>query len=394
MQIIEKQTVKKYSNKINNVIGWGISREKLHTKLFDKTYKLQTLDIDFGTKCSLHCPHCFKNKFNHAEINGNVLTFDEIKEIILQAKELGLESIKILGAGEPLENEEFLDFIKFNSSLDIHTCVFTKGHVLGNDNLAKKYNQNYGITTARDLAKELYSLKTSILLGFNSFEKDKQLAFCGVPNSTNFNYFECRNNALILLIEAGFNKFNENEATRLALICAPYKLSNIDEVFDIYKFGKKQNIYVAICPSTVSGMGHSEQEKIKQCKGEFYQKSIDVYTQIYVWAIKNQYISKEDFIQDGVSLYPGAHVCNQVAAGLYIIWDGKVMICPGLDGADAIVYDDVRKKSLKEIWKNSPNYERAGMTEKFNFQCVAREKALFNNDNFYSIVYKKVLSKI
>ena len=180
----------------------------------------------------------------------------------------------------------------------------------------------------------------------------------------------------------------------MALICSPYKLSNINEVFNIYKYGKEQNIYVAICPSTASGMGHHEQEEIQKRKDEFYEKSIDLYTQIYVWAIENGYISKEDFWRDGVSLYPGAHVCNQVAAGLYIIVDGKVMVCPGLDGKDAIVADDVRKNSLREIWINSVNYKRAGMLEKFNFQCVAREKELFNDENFFSIVYNQVLNEL
>jgi MoaA/NifB/PqqE/SkfB family radical SAM enzyme len=379
---------------INNVVGWGISRGELHSQLSDGTYKLLTLDIDFGTKCSLHCPHCFKSMFNHDEAYGNALTLEDTKKVILQAKELGLESIKILGAGEPFENEDFLNFIRFNTALGIHTCIFTKGHVLGNDDLVKKYNQRYGITTARDLAKELYRLRTSILLGFNSFNEDTQLAFCGVPKSDKFDYFTYRNNALKILIDTGFNRYQENEATRLALICAPYKLSNIDEVFDIYKYGKSQNIYVAICPSTISGMGHHEQKQIQKCKGEFYEKSIDLYTQIYVWAIQNGYIAKEDFVKDGVSLYPGAHVCNQVAAGLYVIWDGKVMVCPGLDGANAIEFEDVRSKPLKEIWLNSANYKRAEMVEQFNFQCVAREKELFNNDNFYSIVYNRVLESL
>lgn len=381
-------------NIINNVIGWGIPKEQLHSKLPDGTYQLQTLDIDFGTKCSLHCPHCFKSKFNQGETHGNALTFEDTKNIIFQAKELGLKSIKILGAGEPFENKDFLDFLRFNTSLGIHTCVFTKGHVLGNDDLAKKYNKKYSITTARELAEELYRLKTSILLGYNSFEEDTQLAFCGVPKSNKFDYFTYRNNTLNLLTDVGFNKSHPNKATRLALICAPYKLSNIDEVFDIYKFGRKQNIYVAICPSTVSGMGHYEQEQIRKRSGEFYERSIDLYKKIYVWAIRNQYIAKEDFVRDGVSLYPGAHVCNQVAAGLYIIWDGKVMVCPGLDGAEAIVHDDVRNKPLKDIWLHSINYKRAANIDKFNFQCIAREKELFNSENFYSIVYYKVLKMI
>ncbi len=378
---------------INNIKGWGISRNKLHSQSPDGTYKLLTLDIDFGTKCSLRCPHCFKSKFNEQEEKGNALNFEEIKKMIHEAKELGLESIKILGAGEPFENEGLLDLIRFNSSLDIYTCIFTKGHVLGSDELTKKYNLKYGIDNSKDFINELFNLKTSILLGFNSFIEDRQLEFCGIKND-NFDYFKYRNKALNLLTSAGFNKYIDNEPTRLALICAPYKLSNIDEVLNIYKFGKEQNIYVAICPSTMSGMGRKEQEKIKQQKGEFYSKSIKLYTDIYVWAIQNGYVLKEDFILDGVSLYPGAHVCNQVAAGLYIIWDGKVMVCPGLDGHEAVVHNDIRKESLKDIWINSPNYERAKMIDKFNFHCVAREKELFNEDNFYKIVYEEVLNAL
>lgn len=379
---------------INNVVGWGFPRNKLHSKLFDGTYKLLTLDVDFGTKCSLHCPHCFKANFNQTETKGQMLSFEEMKDVIRQAKALGLESVKILGAGEPFESVDFLDFIRFNSSLNIHTCIFTKGHVLGNDVLTAKYNKKYGIVRSTDLARELFSLKTSILLGFNSFVEDRQLAFCGIKKFSDFDYFRYRNNALELLMKTGFNACRVGEETRLALICAPYKLSNIDEVFDIYKWGKIRDIYVAICPSTVSGMGHYEQEQIRKRQGEFYDKSIELYVRIYVWAIENGYVAKEDFIRDGVSLYPGAHVCNQVAAGMYVIWDGKVMVCPGLDGKDAIVFDDVRKKPLRDIWVNSANYQRAAMTDKFNFHCVAREKDLFNDENFYSIVYEKVLQAI
>lgn len=379
---------------VNNVVGWGLPREKLHSRLPDGTYKLLTLDVDFGTKCSLHCPHCFKANFNQSETEGQPLSFDELKEIIRQAKMLGLESVKILGAGEPFESDVFLEFIRFNSDLDIHTCIFTKGHVLGSDALTEKYNSKYGIVRSADLARELFGLKTSLLLGFNSFHESRQLAFCGIEKSSGFDYFLYRKNALDLLIETGFNVCRMGEETRLALICSPYKLSNIDEVFDIYKWGKMRNIYVAICPSTVSGMGHHEQEQIRKRQGEFYDKSIELYVRIYQWAMENGYIAREDFIRDGVSLYPGAHVCNQVAAGFYVIWDGKVMVCPGLDGKDAIVCNDVREKPLKEIWLSSPNYQRAAMVDKFNFQCVAREKELFNDENFYSIVYEKVLQSI
>lgn len=380
--------------RFNNVIGWGISEGKLHTKDKDGMYKLLTMDIDFGNQCSLHCPHCFKRNFNQDEDKGRNLTFAEIKDIILQAKALGLESVKILGAGEPFENEDFLEFLRFNTELGIHTCVFTKGHVLGCDDIAKKYNFKYGINTSKQLVEELYRLKTSILLGFNSFNESTQLQYCGLSKSNNFDYFSLRNRALELLIEAGFNKINSTSPTRLALIASPYKLSNIEEIKEIYKWGHEQNIYVAICPSTNSGMGHKELERVRNNESDFLVKSIQFYTDIYVWAIKNNIISFEAFKKDGVSLYPGGHPCNQTAAGLYVILDGKVMVCPGLDGKDVIVCDDIRTKPLKQIWMESPNYTRAQQEDCFNFQCVAREKDLFNNENFYNKVYSNVLKQI
>ena len=49
---------------VNNVYGWGIPEDELHGKLFDGTYKLLSLDLDFGLKCSLSCPHCFQNNQN------------------------------------------------------------------------------------------------------------------------------------------------------------------------------------------------------------------------------------------------------------------------------------------------------------------------------------------
>jgi hypothetical protein len=63
-------------NYINNVIGWGIPESELHSKLPDGTYKFLSMDIDFGLKCSLHCPHCFQNNQNSYNLRKR-LSWDE-----------------------------------------------------------------------------------------------------------------------------------------------------------------------------------------------------------------------------------------------------------------------------------------------------------------------------
>ncbi len=378
----------------DNVVGWGISEDKLHSKNSEGIYKMLTMDIDFGTRCSLRCPHCFKRQFNSFRQSNQLMSLEELKDVILQAKELGLESVKFLGAGEPFENELMLPLLRFLTEQDIHSCVFTKGHVIGSDELVSKFNGKYGIYTSRDFVDELYRLKTSILLGFNSFKKEIQMQYCGLDDKTDFGYFEYRENALKLLLDAGFNNYDEEKPTRLALIASPYKMMNIDEIFDIYKWGHERNIYVAICPTTNSGLGHDELKGVKVHEKSFMEKSIELYTRIYVWAIKNNIISLDEFKEDGVGLYPGGHPCNQTAAGLYVTIDGTVMVCPGLDGADVIVCDDVRKKPLRDIWLSSKNYELAQCEDVFNFGCIARERALFNKTNFYDIVYNNVLHEL
>lgn len=377
----------------SNVLGWGISEDKLHGKNPDGTYKMLTMDIDFGTKCSLRCPHCFKKQFNSFKEPNNTLSFEEVQNIILQAKELGLESVKFLGAGEPFENEQLLPLLRFLSEQNIHAGIFTKGYVLGSDKLVEKYNGIHGFNTAKEFVGELFRLKTSIMLGYNSFKKNIQLLYSGLNLHSDFGLFEYREHALKLLVDAGFNEFKEGLPTRLALIASPYKMINIDEIFDIYKWGHEHNMYVAICPSTNSGLGHKELHDILQDK-TFMEKSIDLYAKIYVWSIKNNVISLKDFIKDGVGLYPGGHPCNQTAAGMYITIDGTVMVCPGLDGEEVVVCDDVRKKPLKDIWLRSKNYELAKQEERFNFGCIARERDVFDMNNFYNIVYQKVIKEL
>ncbi len=385
-------------NYINDVKGWGIPKNKLHSKLPDGTYKMLTIDLDFGLDCSLHCPHCFR-KSKALDTSADELTFEETIDIIDQGKELGLESIKILGAGEPFENPNFLLLIKEIRRRNIDIAIFTKGHVLGSNQLTEKFFGHQGIKNSNQLIETLNDLEVSILLGFNSFHPNIQEDFVGLNKRKwkfDENFISLRNNALHKLVKYGFNKFVEDQPTRLALIAAPIKPINIDEIFDIYRFGRRRNMYVVSCPTTYSGLGKIEFEKEnKDYNFNWYiEKLKDLYTKIYLWNIKTNLMTLEQFKDEGVSLYPGAHPCNQVAAGMYITLKGKVIRCPGRDENGAEIFHDVREKPLKEIWANSSNYLLAKQN-RFNFHCIARDGIFFRNeDNFYSDVFNRVISEV
>jgi len=363
--IIEKLYYEKFpENYINDVNGWGFSSEIIRNNIG----KLLTLDIDFGFKCSLNCPHCFrKNNFmnkyseqNTVESNKE-LSFSELKNLLLEAKRLGLRSVKFLGKGEPLECGKLLDLLEFLHQNDIIPLIFTKGHIIGDDELVNKYYSKYGITNGSQLVRAFKKYNVSILLGFNSFDRSIQNKMVGDgyhKYSNNRTYFEVRNDALRLLVEEGFNSTNP---TRLCLATNPITNENINEIFDIYKWGRERNIYVIVAPSMISGRAqrHFFWKEITPPAKEI----IDLYTKIYKFNIDKGIQTLSQIEVEGISSYAGGHPCNQVSVGMYLTINGNVFRCPG----DEVTYfGNVRRKPLQEIWENSENYGRCGL---FNCGC-------------------------
>ena len=103
----------------------------------------------------------------------------------------------------------------------------------------------------------------------------------------------------------------------------------------------------------------------------------------------------EQFEEEGVSLYPGCHPCNQVAAGFYITLRGVVTRCPGRDDPDCVVTNDIRRSTLKDVWLNSENYKLASKESEFNYHCIARDGHFFEEpEKFYDPIKKRVLDEV
>ena len=111
----------------NTVQYWGFFT---HQEIKEATQhgKLLMLDIDFGRKCSLHCPSCFRRK-NLIDNGQPDMDYNQLLITIRQAKQLGLRSVKICGAGEPFENPKLLQLAHDLTTMDVGLAIFTKGHV-------------------------------------------------------------------------------------------------------------------------------------------------------------------------------------------------------------------------------------------------------------------------
>ena len=341
---------------INDVNGWAFSKETIKKNMG----KLLTLDIDYGVKCSLNCPHCFRRNNSVDHFYKSSIKFAQFQSIIKEAKTLGLKSVKYLGKGEPFEVPHIIEIIKFLNENKIIPLIFTKGHVIGDDNMVKIRFSKYGINNASELLSLLNDLNVSVLLGCNSFNQDIQnkMVGDGKVERRKMTYTDLRNRALELLVDAGFNKGNP---TRLCLATNPVTNQNYNEIFDIYKWGRERNMYVVVTPTMISGRGKKQKywKKITPSAEDL----IDLYTKINIYNIEKNIQTLEQIEQEGISSYAGGHPCNQVSVGMYITLNGTVLRCPG---DDETILGNVNEQSVKEIWENSENYGRFGQ---FNCGC-------------------------
>lgn len=353
------------SNFLNDVDGWNFSKNHF----LENKGELLTMDVDFGESCSLNCPHCFRRNGSVNASGKPTLSYAETIDIIHQAKDLGLESVKILGAGEPFENKQFLSFLRDMKDLNVQVNVFTKAHVFGDDDLAQKYFS----LSSLELAREIKRLGTSLNVGCNSFDpviQDKMVGTSG--------YTIKRNRALETLTQVGLN---DCQPTKLCLAMVPITHQNVDEIFDMYKWARERNIYPIATPSMCAGRATNFWQDI--CPS--LERLIALYSQINIYNVEKGITTIDELKENGISAYAGGCPCHQVACGMYITSRGIVLRCPG---DDVTIFGDVRKESIADIWHNSENYiRRQGV---YNCHCPPKDGRSIPC-HLYSKVFDNVL---
>ena len=377
---------------INNADGWGFSKDEIS----NQENSLLTLDIDFGTACSLNCPQCFRRD-NAVDLNKtNELSIIDTMEIIRQSKRLGLKSVKFLGVGDPLEDSELIPFLQFLNYNEIIPLIFTKGYMIAApDRKVTKVHGKHGVKNGVGLVKKLKELNVTILFGYNSFNSEKQNKIVGGDNK-NFkkiyghDYSSLRDRALKILVQENYNEYKDGKATKLAFAMNPVTEENIDEIYAIYIIARLNNIYPIVTPTMMSGRG-----KLTWTKNyPQIDKLINLYYNIYKFNLDEDIHNIQNNIDiETISPYAGGHVCNQTATGLYITLRGTVLSCPGNDNSE-FVEGEINRELLhsnnnyiKELWENSNNFKsRKG---KYNCRCIAKDGYSIPK-GFYNIVIDQI----
>ena len=337
----------------NYVRGWNAPDALL--KEAEREKRLLYINMDFGDGCTLHCPHCFTQEGAIDARGRDPLPYEHLKEAMLDAKKMGLLSVRILGRGEPTQwiagghkgphltpraGEDFLDFVEFLSDNDIIPVIFTRGQIIGNDDRVRwAYGGAHGIENGVQLVERLYALGATIFLGFSSLFPEINNEMVGRPATELYNYDTVCLRALKLCMDMGFN---EGNPTRLA-VEAPITNLNIREMLVRYILFQMLNI--SPCSNVYMVTGRAMTYGLREITDPGQDAFLDMYATI-TRAMERMGIGGR------IGPYAGTKKCHDVSNGLYLTLNGDVYPCPGYEGLHNMI-GSLRNHSMDEIWENS-----------------------------------------
>jgi radical SAM protein with 4Fe4S-binding SPASM domain len=100
---------------------------------------LKDLTLEITKKCPMGCILCSSDG---GEPLSNEFKLSELKEIVIQAKSIGVSEISLSG-GEPLTYPYILDICEYITSLGINASLYTSGNIFGNNNSLLPVSVNY-----------------------------------------------------------------------------------------------------------------------------------------------------------------------------------------------------------------------------------------------------------
>lgn len=333
----------KYVDEVNAGLAEELLNRKTARELTEQEKKELRKRAVLHYSCEIGCEHCYSCG---SDIENPLMRKEEVFEVVKEAKELGLKSVKFLEPGELMHNENLFEILDFYEENNIKIIIFTKGIIFGDNELSRKIHK----MPSKNLTEKISRYKnTGLIVGFSAFTKEIEEKRI---RSKIVDFCEKRNKGLENLVGARMNENIENP--RLFLISAPVLKDNIDEALPIYKYGLERNMPVILAPTMISGKGKNMQE----ITDDFFKQEelVELYVNIYSYLLDNKIFTFKQVEKEGISPYAGIP-CAQFISGMFIRTDGRAQACPGNEGEPYRYAKDIRKTNLKDVWKNSLGYK-------------------------------------
>jgi radical SAM protein with 4Fe4S-binding SPASM domain len=292
--------------------------------------RLLSMEIEFSRICNFRCTYCYVEEETE---KVNELSRDEIKDAILQAKELGARKIILLG-GEPSIYPHLAEMINFLDREGLEIEMFTNGA---------------GITP--EMACILAKARVRVALKMNSRNEELQDQLAGRKGA-----FIIINRALAHLQEAGYPS-KELFLAISTVICQ----QNIEELPSLWKWLRQENIepfFEVITPQANVLKNDGLTVSPTQLKNLFTELStIDRLSFKRNWEPQPPLVGNK---------------CMRHQVSCLVTATGDVMPCVGV----TIPIDNIRNNRLADILRNSEVISNLkNYRETITGKCKTCEKA-------------------
>jgi SynChlorMet cassette radical SAM/SPASM protein ScmF len=323
---------------------------------------LNSLYLYISGSCNLACRHCWiEPSYQAGESEGRYVEVDSIHKAIQEAKPLGLKRVKLTG-GEPMLHPQFREIVSLISSKGLRIQVETNGTLIDHK-----------------LAKFLKDTKRLSFISVSVDGADAKTHEClrVLPGS-----FEASIKGIKNLVDQGF---------RPQLICTLHK-GNISQIVEVIEMAKNL------------GCGSVKFNHIQEIgRGEHFIKE----NGLKVSEIINLYHSLENGITPKASMrihfdipfafYSIRKLLNDnlgtctIKNILGILSTGEFSLCGIGVTVPELIYGNIKKDSLREVWCHSPGLIRLRhqipqQLEGICGQCLHKDVCLGScvANNFYT----------
>ena len=286
----------------------------------------------YTKKCNLNCAHCF-TKDNDPKYE---LTFEEKIALLDQMYTLGVNEI-LIGGGEPFTQSDFPDFVEEALKRQIVTKVFTNGLLLTDELIQRMsdWNIKYFSISVDGCTDEEYELVRGVR-GLETIRANVKklrencpftIAASVTVNSHNYQNAE---KIMDLIADIGFDRL---------------KIRPVKPAGNVYKNPE-------IFPSAQQYV-----EFIRTAQSIWCKKYADRFTLDFSWGDTRLIYDPERHCVDVLDItYPyEGYGCFAGKVNIVIDAGGNALTCGFLpDKFNISPQDNLRNKSLKEIWETGP----------------------------------------
>jgi MoaA/NifB/PqqE/SkfB family radical SAM enzyme len=285
--------------------------------------RLLAIRIETNKSCNLRCRYCYAQS---GEDQVKIADYNLLKRIILEAKELGIRSVVVIGGGEPTLYPNFRELITYIDSLGIIPMLFSNT-----------------ILITEELAEFLYEHNASIMGKLDSLKPEVQDYLAGRKGA-----FKDIKKGLDNLIKAGFSKPEEPGKLRLGISFVSNKM-NLEEIEEIWHFCRQNSIFPNMEILTPTGRANDELED-----------QLLTASEIKEYKLRLLEIDRRYYGYDWLPYTPiTASGCLQHLYSLYISIEGNVRPCAPtkLDEHPALRIDgeypyNVNRMNLQKIYNS------------------------------------------